>query len=101
MVGQVVEGRFIKRARGSKHMLREPKGWAVDIQSLHDARGLGAQSVQIEDTESGATYMASIEQVLARGFRFDRGHGPQICLPVRFWSINRPGEAEQLAFALA
>ncbi len=101
VVGQVVEGKFHKRVRGSKHMLREPKGWAVDVQSFQDARDLGAQSIEIEDTESGVTYAASVEHVLSRGFRFDRGHGPQICLPLRFWSVHRPGEAEQLAFALA
>jgi hypothetical protein len=100
VVGEVVEGKFIKRVRGSCHMLREPKGWALDVQSLANARDLGAESVEIHDTETGTVYSVSVGRILHKGFRFDRGHGPQICLPLKSWDARRPGEAEQLAFAL-
>ena len=100
VVGQVAEGKFIKNAKGSVHMLREPKGWAVDVQSLANAKDLGAEAVEIHDTESGITYSAPIAQILAKGFRFDRGFGQQICLPLKSWNAHYHGEAEQLAFAL-
>ena len=95
--GQVVGNRFVKRVRASKHMLREPRGWALDSESLVAAERLGAREVEIEDTESGAIYTASFERIRNKGFRFDRGHGQQICLPLQFWSVRR---AEQLVLAL-
>jgi hypothetical protein len=100
VVGQVIAGRFVKKAKGSRHMLREPKGWAVDVQSLDDARDLGAEMVEIHDTESDITYSAPVAQVLSKGFRFDRGFGPQICLPLQFWCVRHPGEAQQLSLAI-
>lgn len=100
IVGEVRDNKFSKRLRASKHMLREPKGWAVDVQSLGDAERLGAFEVQIEDVESGAVYTASIERMLTKGFRFDRGHGSQVCLPLKYWTAERPGEPQQLTLAL-
>jgi hypothetical protein len=100
VVGEVVEGKFIKRVKASRHMLRDPKGWGLDVESLADARDLGAESVEIHDTETDITYSAPVARIQAKGFRFDRGFGPQICLALQYWSIRRPGEAEQLAFSL-
>jgi hypothetical protein len=100
VVGEVVEGKFIKNAKGSLHMLRAPKGWAVDVQSLADAESLGAETVEIRDSETDITYSAPVARIQAKGFRFDRGFGPQICLALQYWSIRRPGEAKQLAFSL-
>lgn len=100
VVGEVVDGKFIKRLKGSRHMLRDPKGWGLDVESLADARDLGAEVVEIHDTETGTIHSASIGRILDKGFRFNRGYGPQICLPLKFWTIQRPGEAEQLVFAL-
>ena len=97
IVGKVNGFKFVKRVRASKHMLREPKGWALDLESLVAAERLGAREVEIEDTESGAIYTASFERIRSKGFRFDRGHGQQICLPLQFWSVRR---AEQLVLAL-
>ena len=96
-MGRVVGDRFYKRVRASKHMLREPRGWALDSESLVAAERLGAREAEIEDTEGGAIYTASLERIRSKGFRFDRGHGQQICLPLQFWSVRR---AEQLVLAL-
>lgn len=101
IVGEVTEdGRFVKRVRGSVHMLREPKGWALDIESLGDAESLGAHTVEIFDTESNVSYTAPIDRIRSKGFRFNRGFGAQIALPLQFWTVRRTGEPEQLAFAL-
>jgi len=97
IVGEVRGNKFVKRVKGSKHMLREPRGWALDSESLVAAERLGAREVEIEDTESGAIYTASFERIRSKGLHLDRGHGSQICLPLQFWSVRR---AEQLAFAL-
>jgi len=96
-VGSVIDGKFCKRVRASKHMLREPRGWALDSESLVAAERLGAREAEIEDTESGAIYTASFERIRSKGFRFDRGHGQQICLPFSSGGVRR---AEQLVLAL-
>ena len=100
IVGRVLGDRFCKRVRAGKHMLREPRGWAIDVQSLTDAERLGAREVEIRDSESNVTYTASVERIRSKGLRFDRGFGQQVCLPLQHWTIERPGEAKQLAFAL-
>jgi hypothetical protein len=101
VVGEVVERKFVKKAKGSRHMLREPKGWAVDVRSLDDARDLGAETVEIHDTETGIIYSAPIAQIMVKGFRFDRGFGAQICLPLQFWSVRHPGEGKDVAQQLS
>lgn len=96
VVGEVAEGKFIKRVRGSRHMLREPKGWAVDVQSLADAEELGAASVEIVDVETDVTYSATIARIQEKGFRLDRGHGAQVAVPLRLWSVSSD-DARQLS----
>ncbi len=83
-------------------MLRKPRAWALDCQSLDDAEALGARQVEVHDTESGLTYRASVALIRARGFQFDRGFGRQIALPLDQWNMERPGapKAVQLGLAL-
>ena len=100
VVGEVVEGKFIKRVKASRHMLREPKGWGLDVESLESARAYGAESVEIHDIETGIIYAASMSRILNKGFRLNRGFGHQVCLTLQHWTIRRPGEAQQLAFAM-
>jgi len=99
IVGRVTGDRFIKRLKGSRHMLREPRGWALDADSLSDAERFGAREVAIIDVETDITYSATVERIRAKGFKFDRGFGLQIALPLRHWAVEQPG-ARQLAFAI-
>ena len=100
VVGEVVGNVFQKKVRGSKHMLREPKGWALDCQSLEDAVQVGAEVVELVDVETDTTYSATVARIHSKGFRLDRGFGQQIALALQHWSTRRPGEAQQLAFAM-
>lgn len=99
IVGRVREGVFYKTVQASKHMWRNPPAWALDVQSLLDAERAGARLVDIHDSEAGAHYRASIDEVRRRGFVFDCGHGCQVALPLELWAVTRPGQerAEQLA----
>jgi len=92
VVGQVRGGVFYKTVRGSVGVLRKPRGWASDIDSLLQAERLGARWVHITDIETGNCYRATIEQIRRYGFTFDRGHGRQIGLPLDRWTVTRPGE---------
>ncbi len=89
VVGTVENSMFRKRLRGSKHLLRTPRGWALDVQSLHDAEEMGATSVEITDQESGKVYTSSIPQIRTKGVQFDRGFGLQIVLPLHFWAVGQ------------
>jgi hypothetical protein len=100
IVGSVIDGKFCKRVRGSKHMLREPRGWAIDVQSLTDAERLGAREVEIHDSESDVIYTASVERIRSKGLKFDRGFGQQVCLPLQSWAVHPLGEPRQLSLAL-
>lgn len=92
--GYVYGDAFRKTVRGSKHMLRTPRAWASDIAALAAARQAGATHIEIEDSESGALYRASIAEMLEHGFTFDRGFGLQVALPLDKW--QRPDKGTQL-----
>ncbi len=98
-IGQVEGDTFIKRVRSSIHMLRSPRGWALDVKSLEDAQEAGAKFVDLQDGDTKKTYRASIDHIWAKGFRFNRGFGDQICLVLKEWNKAEP-EARQLEFQL-
>lgn len=99
VVGRVRGNVFRKSVRGSRHMLRRPPAWALDVGSLLEAERLGARFVEVFDRDTGATYRADVADVRRHGFTFDRGHGRQIGLPLERWTVRRAGQpvAEQLS----
>ncbi len=101
VVGNVSGGVFTKTARGSRHMLRSPRGWALDLQSLRDAEGAGAVTVEIVDVESGITYSAPCSRIHLLGFHLNRGHGEQIALLLRYWQQLPPAGSYQQAALFA
>lgn len=94
IVGYVAGATFFKRVFGSKHFLRRPRAIALDLQSIHDAQDVGATMAEVTDGETGRTYRAALDIILRDGFRFNRGHGAQVALPLDSW--NRPDLGEQL-----
>lgn len=90
VVGQVEGRTFRKTVRGSKHRLRRPPAWALDVASLDEAEALGARFVEIHDVESDLLYRASIADIRQWGFVLDRGHGLQIALRLEFWATKDP-----------
>lgn len=90
-IGEVLAGVFRKdRVFGSKHMMQKPLGWALDVVSLSQAEGYGADLVQLTDIETGLVYRATIHLIKERGVPINRGYGRQICLPLEFWQVNSP-----------
>lgn len=82
--------------RGSLHQLHRPPAWAVDQAVLEAARLDGAQVVEVFDTETRKVYTADLRMFDLYGFRFDRGFGVQIGLPLHYWRIEAAG-ARQLS----
>jgi len=94
-----VAGRiWAKTAQASRHQLRRPPAWALDVQDLAAAERLGVELVVVKDQESGRCFWASIATIRRRGLSLDRGHGRQIALPLRWWASS-PGEALRLGQA--
>ncbi len=89
VVGQVSAGVFRKdKLVGSRHMMRKPRGWALDVASLAQAESHGADLVQLTDQETGLVYRASIVLINEKGVEVNRGYGRQICLPLEFWEVD-------------
>jgi len=84
-VGKVKGQIFYKSVKSSRHLLRHPVAWAVDISSLEEAKQAGATMVQIRETETGAIFQSSISDIESKGFTFDRGCGSQIGLRLEDW----------------
>lgn len=93
-VGDVVGNVFKKRVRGSCHRLKKPPAWASDIEALDQAEAVGAAIVEIWDVESGIRYTARIATIRSCGFRFDRGHGPQLGLGLAEWTTKPAGPGQ-------
>lgn len=87
-IGQVSGTVFSKRVRGSVHMLRAPRGWALDAATLADLRARGVVTIAVTDTETSITYTAPLSEFDAHGVPFNRGFGPQVALPLGYWRVN-------------
>lgn len=94
IVGVVRGPTFVKKVRSSTHFLRHPRGIALDIQSLREAEQAGADSVRIEDIDTGRVFRASIHRIREKGVEINRGFGKQLCLPINQWHVE--GSPEQL-----
>jgi hypothetical protein len=91
VVGWIEKDTFIRPVVGSRHQLRQPPAWAVDIEILLNAEFQGASMVEIRDSESRRTYFATIGLIWRNGFVFNRGHSEQIGLPLHLWKVKRNG----------
>jgi hypothetical protein len=95
VIGHVHADRLELRRKGSKHMLRRPAGWAVDVAALDQAELAGARYVLVTDTESGRRYLSSLGTLRDRGLRLERGFGAQVALTLDDW--RDPDQAQQPA----
>ncbi|MCZ7539127.1 MAG: hypothetical protein M5U29_04260 [Anaerolineae bacterium] len=87
-IGQVSGTVFSKRVRGSVHQLRAPRGWALDAATLEDLRALHVVTVAVTDVETGTCYTALLAEFGEHGVPFNRGFGPQVALPLGYWSVD-------------
>lgn len=91
-----VDGDLLElRRKASKHQLRRPAAWAVDVAALDQAEAAGARWVLVTDTESGRRYLAAVATLRERGLWLERGFGSQLALVMTDW--HDPDQAEQPA----
>jgi hypothetical protein len=87
-IGWVYGSTLRKELDGSKHMMQKPRGWAMDACALETIKARGIAVIEIEDRETGLTHRASPAVFDKCGVRVNRGYGLQLCLPLKFWSVD-------------
>jgi hypothetical protein len=101
VVGEVLNGVFVKNIYGSRHMLRSPKAVCFGVESLHNAENLGAKEVAVIDQETGKEYRAPLPFVWEHGFNVNRGFGQQVGVTLGdFAKAFQPPPPDQLSFAM-
>ena len=98
VAGRVENGVFVKPVRGSRHMLRTPRAWAVDAEA-YDSIRQHIDLIVVEDQETGINYRATPEIFDAFKGSLDRGFGNQYFLPLARWQVERKDE-RQLSLSL-
>ena len=90
VVGYIESDTLYKSVIELKHMLRQPPGWAWDVDILSEAERLGATCTVIYAKDTRKTYTASIQDFWDYGIRIDRGAGKQIVCLLKYFVIDPP-----------
>lgn len=96
IAGKVQGDTFFKTIKPEWY-LRQPPAIAFDVSVIDQAEKAGAVKVIVTDSTNGTQYQSSIEHIRESGFRFNRGWGEQIGLPLAGWTRTRRGQLEQLS----
>lgn len=97
LFGYVLDGNVLrKNVEGSRHMLRKPRGWAIqeEVFNYHYAQHDVARVV-IADTETGVAYSAEMETIARVAIEIERGYGLQYAVPLPYWKTEQ-GETLQM-----
>jgi hypothetical protein len=97
VVGTLRAGWLEKSVNTNIHRLRKPLAWAIDRAHLDQLQALSARGVRLSD-EQGREWTATLDLLTAKGFRLDRGHGEQVGLILRYWTVRLPGTPAQASF---
>mgnify|MGYP003375131296 CR=1 FL=1 len=100
-VGKVQGGTF-RRTVKPAHQLRQPPAWALWEGLVTALEAVGVRYVEL-DQEDGVSWLAPLELFRSMGIRIDRGAGPQLALPLQYWTRSeiRPAGPEDVAAMLA
>ncbi|MFC2017882.1 hypothetical protein ACFLTQ_01075 [Chloroflexota bacterium] len=94
VIGHLEGNKFIKTVSGSKHMLRQPRAWAVDAEVFDNEVIPNATEIIIKDREGCQEYHASIETFDRLKGQLDRGFGRQYYLTLNHWQIYDNGHKQ-------
>ena len=95
IIGYLQDHTFVKRVRGSKHMLRKPPGWCISKQAFIEEVMPHAEKIIVEDVEGGRIYECRTEVFTEHGFEIQRGNfEPQLALVLKFWEVRSNGHRQ-------
>jgi hypothetical protein len=79
---------------GSRHILTNPPSIALGIDPLNKAIQLSAETIWIQDTETGLEYRTDIWNFKNKAILINRGFGDQMALPLVYWRVTDPRHPE-------
>ncbi|MDH7603177.1 MAG: hypothetical protein QHI38_13645 [Armatimonadota bacterium] len=85
---------FYRRIR-PEHILQRPNALAFHVELLDKLSSLGCEWIVCEMPD-GRRIRTSLSRLLEKGFRFNRGFGEQVGLPLEQWTADEP--SGQLSF---
>lgn len=87
-IGWIQGATFRKDIVESLHILRKPSAIAYNLSVL---RGLEAQGVthMLVVTDQGRFFETTLDAVFKYGMAINRGHGDQLAVPLKHWSIRK------------
>lgn len=77
---------WYRRLTASRHMLRQPLAWLLDVDELQAAEDAGARLVRIWDQDSRTTHWTTVNTLCWEGFYIERGLYVYLALAVEHWS---------------
>jgi hypothetical protein len=87
--GSSRERTITRHSRSSKHLLRDPEGWAWENEAIEQARENRVDTVIVVDDDTDLIYRAPLESFDRFGSQIDRGYGPETFLPLELWVVSR------------
>ena len=83
-----------KQVRGSKHLLRNLPGWAIDEDVLKQAAAADVLTVQITDIDTGNVYQSPLSAFWLSGKPINYPNcGHQLALHLTSWEVLSPVSA--------
>lgn len=85
-VGTLTDRLFWKNVRGSRHMLRSPKGWAIEADIFDTIIAHMAWAIEVTDLETNIVYTVDVNTFFTHMRKIHRGSfGPQYVLELEYW----------------
>ena len=86
MIGEIIEGIFYKKIKGSKHIYRKLDGIGIDALTFDGIILHKCAAIRILDTETGVIYWTKPSTMKQRGeYRHHKPHRAQIIMSRNFW----------------
>lgn len=85
VVGTVQNGRFFKRIRGSKHILRCADAIGIDVSIFNGMILPSCKEIVCEDSEDNKSYRIGVETFIRHAFMRNFGHSDQLFCPRKHW----------------
>ncbi len=72
----------------TRHMLRRPPAWAMDVCVRDEAERLGVREVYLKEQNGPRVWRARLRDFHRHGIPINRQAGPQIALPLVRWKLE-------------
>ena len=87
----------VNRSRGQ--MLFKPPAIAFDAADVYAAKAHGIVRIVVFEESERKQYSTTLATLLTKAIELDRGHGRQVALPLRYWTITSDDDSPPVAAA--